>query len=51
MVSSLLLSGVLALPAVFAAQIDVQVGSPDGQLVYQPEYVSAAAGDVVNFVL
>ncbi|KAF8873887.1 hypothetical protein BD779DRAFT_1678998 [Infundibulicybe gibba] len=37
-----------SLPAAFAATYDVRVG-PDGQFVFQPEFVKAAAGDVVNF--
>ncbi|TFK63702.1 hypothetical protein BDN72DRAFT_847335 [Pluteus cervinus] len=37
-----------AIPAVFAATYNVQVG-PNGKLVYDPEYVVAAPGDVVNF--
>ncbi|KAJ8700775.1 hypothetical protein PTI98_003765 [Pleurotus ostreatus] len=38
-----------ALPAVFAATFDVSVGA-GGQLAYDPPFVNAAPGDVVNFV-
>jgi len=38
-----------AIPAVFAATYDVNVG-PGGRLVYEPEYVMAVPGDVVNFI-
>lgn len=39
-----------ALPAVYAATYDVQVG-PGGKFVYEPEWVVAAPGDTVNFIL
>ncbi|KAF8873890.1 Cupredoxin [Infundibulicybe gibba] len=38
----------VSLPSAFATTFDVQVG-PNGQFVYQPEFVKAAVGDVVNF--
>jgi plastocyanin len=39
-----------ALPAAFAATYDVSVGA-GGVLAYDPQYVTAAVGDTVNFVL
>ncbi|KAF8644869.1 hypothetical protein AX16_008224 [Volvariella volvacea WC 439] len=37
------------IPSVLAVTHDVQVG-PNGQLVYDPPYVNAAAGDIINFI-
>lgn len=39
-----------ALPVAFAATYDVSVGA-GGKIAYDPEYVTAAVGDIVNFVL
>jgi len=38
------------LPATLAAVYDVAVGA-GGKLTYDPQYVNAAVGDTVNFVL
>jgi len=38
-----------ALPVAFAATYDVSVGA-GGKIAYDPEYVTAAVGDIVNFV-
>lgn len=39
-----------ALPVVLSATYDVSVGA-GGNLAFDPPYVTAAAGDTVNFVL
>jgi plastocyanin len=39
-----------AIPAAFAASYDVSVGA-NGKLAYDPQYVNAAVGDTINFVL
>ncbi|RDB18971.1 hypothetical protein Hypma_014380 [Hypsizygus marmoreus] len=38
-----------ALPGVFAATLDVAVGA-GGKLAFDPQYVNAAPGDIINFV-
>lgn len=40
----------LALPSTLAATYDVSVGA-EGLLRYNPEFVTAAAGDIVRFTL
>jgi plastocyanin len=47
--ASLILS-LATLPLAFAVSYDVAVG-PNGMLVYEPPYITAAIGDVVNFIL
>lgn len=42
--------GFAALPIAFAATHDVSVGA-GGLFAYDPQFVTAAAGDVINFVL
>ncbi|KJA16243.1 hypothetical protein HYPSUDRAFT_148004 [Hypholoma sublateritium FD-334 SS-4] len=49
MISSTLSLLVVAFPVVLGATIDVQVGA-NGTLAYDPEFVSANAGDVINFI-
>jgi plastocyanin len=39
-----------ALPVAFAATYHVSVGA-GGKIAYDPQYVTAAVGDIVNFVL
>ena len=39
----------LALPSALAATFDVSVGN--GTLRFDPEFITAAAGDVINFTL
>ncbi|TFK61949.1 hypothetical protein BDN72DRAFT_413790 [Pluteus cervinus] len=46
--STKLVFALTAIPAVLAATLNVQVGA-GGKLKYDPEYVIAAPGDVVNF--
>ena len=50
MISSPLSLLVVAVPVVLGATIDVQVGA-NGLLAYDPEFVSANSGDVINFIL
>ncbi len=50
MISSSLSLLVVAVPVVLGATIDVQVGA-NGLLAYDPEFVSANAGDIINFIL
>lgn len=39
-----------SLPTALAASYNVQVGA-GGQLAYNPPYITASAGDTVNFIL
>lgn len=50
MFTSALGLAVTALPFAFAATYDVSVGA-GGQLAFDPQFVTAVAGDVINFVL
>lgn len=38
------------LPTVFAATYVVSVGA-DGKFAYDPQYITAHSGDIVNFIL
>ncbi|KDR70703.1 hypothetical protein GALMADRAFT_29503, partial [Galerina marginata CBS 339.88] len=48
MISSTIGFALAALPLVLGATLDVQVGA-GGQLVFDPEFVTANPGDIVNF--
>jgi len=50
MITSTLALALAVLPVAFGAEYNVQVGA-GGKLVYDPEYISAQPGDVVNFIL
>lgn len=50
MIASTLALALAALPVAFGVQYNVQVGA-GGNLAYDPEYVSAQPGDVINFIL
>lgn len=50
MISTTFSMALAVLPTVFATNYDVSVGA-SGQLLYDPQYVTAVAGDTVNFVL
>lgn len=50
MFTSTLIFVFAALPAALATTYDVSVGA-GGKLVYDPQFVNAAPGDIVNFVL
>lgn len=50
MIASTLALALAALPVAFGAEYNVQVGA-GGNLVYDPEYVSAQPGDTINFIL
>jgi hypothetical protein len=50
MISSPLNLLLVALPTVLGATFDVQVGA-GGQLAYNPEFITANPGDIVNFIL
>lgn len=47
---STLALALISIPLAFSATIEVAVG-PNGNLVYQPESVTAQAGDIINFTL
>jgi plastocyanin len=49
-ITSTLALALAALPVSLAATYNVQVGA-GGNLVYDPEYVSAQPGDIINFTL
>lgn len=49
MITSTLALALFALPVALGAEYNVQVGA-GGKLVYDPEYVSAQPGDVINFI-
>ncbi|KAF8175566.1 Cupredoxin [Pholiota molesta] len=49
MISSPLNLLLVALPTVLGATFDVQVGA-GGQLAYNPEFITANPGDIVNFI-
>jgi hypothetical protein len=50
MISSPLNLLLVALPTVLGATFDVQVGA-GGLLAYNPEFITANPGDIVNFIL